>query len=97
MSTEFDRKAAAWVRKHYPDAGEVVLGSVEFLMDTAAYLSGGWSNFNVEWTENVHYHTVSGQLPSGQRIRSKTIDDNAWQYDATALLRELVEMEDPGD
>lgn len=80
----FDRKAAAWVRKHYPYAHPVV-GSVEFAMDCAAYNSGAWANFDVAWVDDP-------KLP----LVVKTIDDCAWQYDATALMRELTEMEDPG-
>lgn len=87
---EFDRKAAAWVRKHYPGAQPAV-GSVEFAMDCAAYNSGAWANFDVSWYEHDPARTLT------RRPVTKTIDDEAWQYDATALLRELVEMDDPGD
>lgn len=87
---EFDRKAAAWVRGHYPEANPVT-GSVEFSMDCAAYNSGAWANFDVSWYENDR------SWPLGRRPVSKTIDTSAWRYDATSLIRELVEMDDPGD
>jgi hypothetical protein len=96
-TTEFDRKAAAWVRKHYPDAKPIV-GTVEFGMDAAAFASSAWAHFDVAWSETVRYPLRDGgELPSGTKGVAKVISESAWQYDATELLRELVEMDDPGE
>lgn len=92
MSTEFDRKAAAWVRKHYPDSNPIV-GSVTFETDFAAYASGAWARFNVEWSDEIRHN---GGL-RGERSRCESISEEAWNYDASDLMRELVEMEDPGE
>lgn len=76
--TEYDRRAAAWVRKRFPDA-KPDIGSVEFSTDCAAYASGGWAQVDVAWTE-------------GGATRASTLIDEAWQADLTTIIRELVDM-----
>ena len=76
--TEYDRRAAAWVRRRYPGA-DPDPGSVELATDCAGYASGGWSRVEVSWSENGR--------PAG-----KTLFDDAWQADLTEVIRELVDM-----
>lgn len=73
---EYDRRAAAWVRKRWPDARPDE-GSVSFSTDCAAYASGGWAKIDVSWTE-------------GGTTRAYDIADDAWQYDLTQIIRELI-------
>ena len=91
-TTRFDRVAAAWVRKHYPGSNPVV-GSVSFVMDAAAYASAAWAEFRVTWTDE---HQEPNWPTTALNEVTKTIDDSAWEFDASELMRELLEMEDPG-
>lgn len=77
--TEYDLRAEAWVRKRYPGA-DPDPGSVEFASDCAAYDSGGWANSDVSWTE-------------GGQTQVRTLDSEAWNYDWTAIIRELLELD----
>lgn len=76
--TEYDRRAAAWVRKRFPGANPD-LGSVEFSTDCAAYASGGWATVDVSWTE-------------ARQPKSSTLIDDAWEADLTTVIREIVDM-----
>lgn len=76
--TEYDRRAAAWVRRRFPGT-DPDLGSVKFSTDCAAYASGGWAQVDVSWTQG------------GQAAGNMLIDD-AWQADLTAVIREIVDM-----
>lgn len=91
-TTKFDRVAAAWVRKHYPGSNPVV-GSVNFHMDAAAYASAAWAEFKVTWKDE---HREPSWPTPGLSEQIRTIDDSAWEFDASELMRELLEMEDPG-
>jgi hypothetical protein len=79
--SEYDRRAEAWVRARYP-AAHPDPGSVEFSNDCAAYASGGWANVDVSWTE---YGQPRAQELSGE----------AWDYDWTQVIRELLEIDIP--
>lgn len=76
--SEYDRRAQAWVRHRFGVVPDP--GSVTFETDVAAYASGGWANFDVTWTV--------GGAPD-----SRTLDDEAWHYDLSQILRELFETE----
>jgi len=93
--SRFDKAAKAWVEKHVKDHGEVIEESVEFFIDAAAYASAAWCKFEVTWNEFTRYYTVDGkELPPGLKSRSLVIDEDAWKYDATDLMRELTEWEE---
>ena len=77
MSDEYDLRAVTWLRAKFPGASPDP-GSVRFITDCAAYASGGWANIEVEWTE-------SG-APRGEELATE-----AWQYDLTQLIRELLD------
>jgi hypothetical protein len=78
---DYDRRAEAWLKNRYPDASPDP-GSVKFITDCAAYASGGWANIEVEWTE------------SGAG-RGEVLAEEAWQYDLSQLIRELLDIELP--
>lgn len=98
VTTRFDRVAAKWVRDNVPDAGDVVVGSVQFDVDAAAYASGAWCEFQVSW-DTVIRHIGGDGREYGRNVARKTYDisDCAWDYSATGLMRELTDMEDPGE
>jgi hypothetical protein len=77
-ATEYDRRAAAWVRWSFPGASPD-LGSVEFSTDCAAYASGGWAKVNVSWTE-------------ARQPKSSELIDDAYNADLTTVIREIVDM-----
>ena len=76
--TDYDRRAAAWVRKRFPGA-KPDLGSVKFTTDCAAYASGGWARVDVTWAE-------------GGAAKDDTLIEDAWAADLTTIIREIVDM-----
>jgi hypothetical protein len=77
--SEYDQRAETWVRSRWPDA-KPDPGSVEFASDCAAYASGGWASADVSWLE------------AGQS-QVRTLQDDAWRYDWTVIIRELLELD----
>jgi hypothetical protein len=80
LTPEFDRVSQIWVERRYgiiPD-----LGSVKFAIDGGihtSYDTGGWCDFKVSWT-------------NGALLTTKEIEKEAWDYDATALMRDLFRI-----
>lgn len=99
MAGEFERKAVAYVRKHYP-GHEPVYGTVTFQTDVGGGYDGSDidANIDVTWTEKVAYPVKGGrELPGGTRDVRRTIEDRAFDYDLNGLITEIMELEDPGD
>ena len=93
--TTYDQAAALWVVKHYPGALPV-LGTVSFDMDAAAYASAAWAHFEVSWDDVVLYPFWTGHVELGAERREEVIDEHAWKYDASDLMRELFEIAEEG-
>jgi hypothetical protein len=72
MSTAFERKAVAYVRKHYPGR-EPVIGTVTFQTDVSAY-GDLEADIDVSWTETVPHVTATGRpLPGGTQLVVRNI------------------------
>lgn len=91
MSTVFDRKAAAWVRRQYP-GHEPVVGTVTFATDVNSYGGELDARIDVSWTE-----VVAMPKHSSLRTMVRTIESKAYDCDLNPLIAAIVDMEDPGD
>jgi hypothetical protein len=98
VSTVFERKAVAYVRKHYP-GHEPVPGTVTFQTDFGGGYDGGdlEADIDVSWTEMVPHSTATGRpLPAGQRTARRNIASRAFDYDLNAIITEFLEIDPDG-
>jgi hypothetical protein len=89
--TEFDIRAAAWVRRKFPEACPVV-GTVTFYNDCACYATGGWANVEVSWYELSK--DTSYAITVTRDLTSLSDEDSGGDFDWTRVIRELVDEDE---
>jgi hypothetical protein len=84
--SEFDKRAAVWVKEHVKDAQDINEGTVEFEIEST-WNDDGSLGVGVTWSEDVTYAMKDGKkLPGGNRLRTKTL-----AYSVNQVMRDLVE------
>jgi len=91
--SQFDRRAALWVARRFPGS-DPVIGSVEFVIDAAAYPEGAYCDLEVAWDDARpdYYRILDQEMPAVER--TEIIQHGAWDHNLTVLMRELADMED---
>ena len=95
MSELFDKKAVAYVRKHYPGHNPVQ-GTVTFQTDFGGGYDGGdlEADIDVSWTEVFRHYTATGrELPSSTSIVRRNVAGKAFDYDLNGLITEILEIQ----